>query len=132
MANEETQPTFGTALLVVLGSGLIGAALSPFFMGVGFLGGGLPVLILAGALVRALAIRMIVRAMGFQIAYVGAFIAAMAGTVLGMALRIVFPGALTGGPVFIPFISLAGLPGLLLTAWLVQTNATRAPRELPL
>ena len=110
---------------------MIGTALSPFFMGAGFIGGGLPVLVLAGALVKALAIRMIMGAMGFQLSFVEAFIAAMAGTVLGMALRIVFPGTLMA-PVFIPFVSLAGLPGLVLTTWLVQTNATRAPRELPL
>jgi hypothetical protein len=123
-------PTFGVALVAVFLSGFLASMISPFFFGFAVFGGLVAFTLIAG-LVRAFAIRMILSLMGYEISYVGAVVATMAGAVVATGLRILFPQALAAPPL-IPFVSLAGIPSLLLTTWLVQAGAGRPHRALPL
>ena len=122
-------PTFGVALVAVFLSGFLASLISPFLFGFAVFGG-LAALTLISALVRAFAIRLVLGLMGYEISYISAIVATMAGAVVATGLRILFPQAFA--PLLIPFVSLAGIPSLLLTAVLVQMNAGRPHRELPL
>jgi hypothetical protein len=123
------RPSYGLALVAVLAAGAAASAVSFLFIGL-FAVGGMPVRYLVGALISALVVQMILRVLGFEISYGGAFGAMFAGAVAAIALRTVFPLA-TGMPALVPFLgSLGGLPSLLLAAWLVQLGAERPRREL--
>jgi hypothetical protein len=125
----EAQPSYGTVLVAVLVAGLVSGVASTLFIGVAALGG-LAVYSLLGALIRAFAVQVILKAMGWEVSYVAAVIAMLAGAIVSIVVRIAAPQALMA-PV-VPFFSLSGLPSLLLSAWLIQMSAGRERRELPL
>jgi len=126
----EDHPSYGLALVAVLAAGAVASAASVLF--IGFIAvGGASVRYLIGALLGGLAVQIILRVLGFRISYGGAFVAMVLGVLAAIALRNVLPFS-AGLPALVPFVSsLAGLPSLLLTAWLVQMSAARPRRELP-
>jgi hypothetical protein len=124
-----TYPSFGTALVAVLA----GAALTSWFfdrLTVGpYLGreGWTIVASLGGAL----AVKFVLRSIGYDAPFLAAAGALLVDRVLGLALLGLLPSASNSAVPFLPYGLFPGLPCLVLGAVIVQLTAGRPHHATP-
>jgi hypothetical protein len=133
MDDAARQPRFLIAVASVLLAGVVESYATTLLIGVSpYLSRN--VWYLVTSLIGAWAVRLILRAFGFEISYVAAVAALLAGTLVSVAIARVLPAAGPSAlfPLLPAFGLLAGIPSLLLSAWVVQISSSgRRPSGFP-
>ena len=127
---DATQPNFGTALIAVLAGGAISSWISAAFIGLAPATSAEAWAILT-SICGAVGVKLVLRALKFNVPFAFAAGALMAGRVVSLALVQTMPD-LRGHaiPAFPTYGLFSSFPSLVLSAWLVQISAGRARRVI--
>jgi hypothetical protein len=122
---DARQPNFGTALVAVLAGGAISSWISAVFVDIAPTTSVEAWAILT-SICGAVGVKVVLRALKFNVAFAFAAGALMAGRVVSLALVQTMPDL--GGhaiPAFPTYGLFSSFPSLVLSAWLVQISAGR-------
>src|SRR6266566_3091042 len=122
---DARQPTFGTALVAVLAGGAISSWISAAFIGIAP-ATSVEAWAILTSICGAVGVKVVLRALKFNVPFAFAAGALMAGRVVSLALVQTMPDL--GGhaiPAFPTYGLFTSFPSLVLSAWLVQSSAGR-------
>jgi hypothetical protein len=125
MMADSRQPSFGIALCAVLAGGALSAWISAAFVGVAP-ATSVEAWAILTSLCGAIGLKLVLRALKYEIAFAFAAGALMAGRIVSLALVQTMPDL--GGhmiPGFPTYGLFSSFPSLVLSAWLVQISAGR-------
>jgi hypothetical protein len=127
--DTKSQPSFALAIVAVLVAGFATSYLAMLFIGfTPYLGRNTWYLLTS--LVGAVALRILLRAIGYEIPYLAAFFALLIGSLISLGLARWIPAATGPTAPYLPAFGLvAAIPSLLLSAWIVQLTASKGGRD---
>ena len=126
MDENARHPSFGLAVVAVLAAGFATSYAATLFIGfTPYLGRS--AWTIATSLLGAVLVRFVLRALGYEISFLAAVLALVAGAVVSIAFIRLLPPTPHALVPHLPTAGLVtGIPSLLLSAWLIQISSSRA------
>lgn len=126
MNDDAAQPSFGLAIVMV--AGFVTSYATMLFIGFApYVSRGTWSLLMS--LIGAVALRFVLRVIGYEISYVAAVAALLIGSLISILLARTIPAASPTIPLLPALGLFVGIPSVLLSAWIVQMTATRPNRN---